>query len=78
MLYCTVKVEQAKCFSNREEKFYNLMEQPKLEDKAEEAVMAKVQAVHCRWNHASFDELSRLMKNAASEFEGISEKDLVL
>jgi hypothetical protein len=54
------------------------MEQPKLEDKAEEAVMAKVQAVHCRWNHASFDELSRLMKNAASEFEGISEHDLVL
>ena len=76
--------EQAKCFANREEKFYNPVEQPKLGDKAEEAeeaeeaVIAKVQAVHCRWSHASFDELSRLMKNAASEFEGISEHDLVL
>ena len=48
LLHCTVKVEQAKCFANREEKFYNPVEQ-----------------------------LSRLMKNAASEFEGISEKDLV-
>jgi hypothetical protein len=62
LLHCTVKVEQAKCFANREEKFYNPMEQPKLEDKAEEAIVAKVQAVHCRWNHASFDELNRLMK----------------
>jgi hypothetical protein len=47
------------------------VEQPKLEDKVEEAVIAKVQAVDCRWSHASFDELSRLMKNAASEFEGM-------
>jgi hypothetical protein len=78
LLHCTVKVEQAKCFANREEKFYNPVEQPKLEDKAEEAVIAKVQAVHCRRSHASFDELSRLMKNAASEFEGIYEKDLVV
>ena len=78
LLHCTVKVEQAKCFANREEKFYNPVEQPKLGDKAEEAMIAKVQAVHCRWSHASFDELSRLMKNAASEFEGISEKDLLL
>jgi hypothetical protein len=62
LLHCTVKLEQAKCFANREEKFYNPKEQPKFEDKAEEAMVVKVQAVHCRWNHASFDELNRLMK----------------
>jgi hypothetical protein len=74
LLHCKVKVEQAKCFINRE-KIYNPVELP---EKAEEAVIAKLQTVHCRWSHASFDELSRLMKNAASEFEGISEKDLLL
>ncbi len=54
------------------------MEQPELEDKQEKAVNDKVQAVHCKWSHASFDELTRLMKNVASVFKGISEKDLVL
>jgi hypothetical protein len=62
LLHCTVKVEQAKCFANREEKFYNPMVQPKLEEKAEQGIVEKVQAVHCRWNHASFDELNRLIK----------------
>jgi hypothetical protein len=71
-------VAQAKCFVNREEKFYNPMEQPELEDKQEKAIIAKVQAVHCKWSHASFDVLTRLMQNASSEFKNISEKDLVL
>jgi hypothetical protein len=78
LLHCTVKIEKAKCFANREEKFYNPMEQPELEDSQEKSVIAKVQAVHCKWGHASFDELGRLMKNATSELKGISEKDLIL
>jgi hypothetical protein len=38
------------------------MEQPELEDNQDKAVIAKVQAVHCKGGQESFDELTSSRK----------------
>ncbi len=71
LLHSTISLEQAKCFAGREERFYNpnKLKVIKIE---EEEKMQMIQAIHRKYDHASYSELKRLFCCAPKEFEGVS------
>jgi hypothetical protein len=68
-------LEQAKCFAGKEEKFYN-PKIPKTVKTEDEEKMEMIQGIHCKYYHASHNELERLFYCAPKEFVGITLQDL--
>jgi hypothetical protein len=60
LLHCTVKLEKAKSFVSREEEFYRPNQIPALSEE-DSNTMSKVQVMHSQLNHASSNEMTRLI-----------------
>ena len=56
-----MKMEKAKCFAiSKEDKFYDPVQPPNIND--DETKLNQVQRAHCRWNHASENELVAMLE----------------
>ena len=76
LLHCTVKMEKAKCFAiSKEEKFYDPIEPPDVNED-DKSKINQVQRAHCRWNHASENEMVAMLALNIKELEGISKEDV--
>jgi hypothetical protein len=74
LLHCTMPIKIAKSMVNVE-KFYDPPRVPDVLDKSEIDIIAKVEVIHRKWNHASAQELIRLNKVANGVIQ-ISNKEI--
>ena len=63
-----------KCFA-RKEKFYNL-KKPIVSESQNQDKMNRIQEIHRKWDHASYNELINLYKYTPSEFKELSKEDI--
>ncbi len=70
LLHCAVKMEQAKSFASKEEKFYRPNRVPTTEEN-EEAIIVKVQDMHEQLNHASSYAMIRVIEADPRAFDAI-------
>jgi hypothetical protein len=76
LLHCTVKMEKAKCFAiSREDKFYDPVQPHKINEH-DDTKLNQVQHAHCRWNHASENELVAMLQLNIKELQGITKEDV--
>ena len=75
LLHCTIALEQAKCFTGKETKFYN-PNKPKAVKAEDEATLEMIQGIHRKYDHASHNEMERLFYCVPNEFVGITLQDL--
>jgi hypothetical protein len=70
-------MEKAKCFAiSREDKFYDPIQPHKINEH-DDAKLNQVQRAHCRWNHASENELVAMLQLNIKELQGITKEDVV-